>query len=685
MSTPTPSLLEQICVELCIAGDAEDVVAEAMAQLELPPSLGVNTRERVQLICDTLDITAEWEEEKSPAVEMAAGCGVEEGVPDAANASPAPRRAVSWGRMVVELIPSAPAADDAAPNPSPTAETPENLDSQPSDEADRYSSSFSDGGETGLGVDSQQDGEVFPDNSVGGEGAEMQGGLDAVAPEEYASPMLSLLPASAAPAVQPRARSGSFFEKSNLKADLKALGLPTHGSRAELRARLQLADARARFENAGTEEIQLWGDPGDSQAMMGGESEEVGEDGIARTNAAIGILAIRRHPFEPSILPQVSWVGASLEKYEGCEHLQPPTAAFDQPPTEDWTRLNDLCKRELLKCEAALKLLSAQSLAQLTLVDPPEGVPPGKGSSFRGSLRATLSEEQWESDKDVNECKQCVKKFSLSRRRHHCRLCGGIFCSACAKPKALEIEVPATDIMLPRRERVRACVDCIQQQQAGLAVLPEPEPELTGAQQATSATAPGMTPTGSTIDLQRKHVAAAVTATAAVATATVAASGEAPAEEKMRQNALAAERAQQQEQQAFAQQQQQQQREDEEAAAAAAAAAARRATELLQEREQEQAAAATAAQLAQEEEQEEAERQRLLQEAAVQAEFECSLAQRIGADLPADDAEGFLSSSRTMLAEEGIGTIEQLADMDDDDLVSLGIEIRYRLFPVSSS
>ena len=102
MSTPTPSLLEQICDELCIASDAEDVVAEAMAQLELPPSLGVNTRERVQLICDTLDITAEWEE--APAVEMAAGCGVEEGVPDAANASPAPRRAVSWGRMVVELI-----------------------------------------------------------------------------------------------------------------------------------------------------------------------------------------------------------------------------------------------------------------------------------------------------------------------------------------------------------------------------------------------------------------------------------------------------------------------------------------------------------------------------------------------------------------------------------------------------
>jgi len=33
----------------------------------------------------------------------------------------------------------------------------------------------------------------------------------------------------------------------------------------------------------------------------------------------------------------------------------------------------------------------------------------------------------------VSSCRKCQKKFTRLRRRHHCRLCGAIFCSACSR------------------------------------------------------------------------------------------------------------------------------------------------------------------------------------------------------------------------------------------------------------
>lgn len=40
---------------------------------------------------------------------------------------------------------------------------------------------------------------------------------------------------------------------------------------------------------------------------------------------------------------------------------------------------------------------------------------------------------QWANDDDVRLCPSCAKSFNLSRRRHHCRLCGGIMCHNCSQ------------------------------------------------------------------------------------------------------------------------------------------------------------------------------------------------------------------------------------------------------------
>ncbi|XP_035703247.1 protein RUFY3 isoform X2 [Folsomia candida] len=39
---------------------------------------------------------------------------------------------------------------------------------------------------------------------------------------------------------------------------------------------------------------------------------------------------------------------------------------------------------------------------------------------------------KWKSDKEFSHCKSCAKEFSLTRRKHHCRSCGEIFCGQCS-------------------------------------------------------------------------------------------------------------------------------------------------------------------------------------------------------------------------------------------------------------
>lgn len=39
----------------------------------------------------------------------------------------------------------------------------------------------------------------------------------------------------------------------------------------------------------------------------------------------------------------------------------------------------------------------------------------------------------WAEDRDVPLCPFCARSFNLARRRHHCRLCGGIMCDQCSQ------------------------------------------------------------------------------------------------------------------------------------------------------------------------------------------------------------------------------------------------------------
>ncbi|TMS39849.1 hypothetical protein L596_006316 [Steinernema carpocapsae] len=95
--------------------------------------------------------------------------------------------------------------------------------------------------------------------------------------------------------------------------------------------------------------------------------------------------------------------------------------------------------KELLECRKTLEELGGHlSESKLKIVELKEEFLP-------------LSEAQWEKDSDVESCKSCNVQFSYSRRKHHCRNCGSIFCQACSNAR---VRLPSSS------KAVRVCINC---------------------------------------------------------------------------------------------------------------------------------------------------------------------------------------------------------------------------------
>ncbi|KAF7249263.1 RUN and FYVE domain-containing protein 1 [Varanus komodoensis] len=66
-------------------------------------------------------------------------------------------------------------------------------------------------------------------------------------------------------------------------------------------------------------------------------------------------------------------------------------------------------------------------------------------------VNKVLKGHTWLKDDEATHCKQCEKEFSISRRKHHCRNCGHIFCSTCS----------SNELALPSYPKpVRVCDSC---------------------------------------------------------------------------------------------------------------------------------------------------------------------------------------------------------------------------------
>lgn len=65
----------------------------------------------------------------------------------------------------------------------------------------------------------------------------------------------------------------------------------------------------------------------------------------------------------------------------------------------------------------------------------------------------------WIPDEDAPYCQECGQKFTVIRRRHHCRACGRVLCAQCCHDKA---PLPYMDY-----KEARVCGSCLQLIQAG--------------------------------------------------------------------------------------------------------------------------------------------------------------------------------------------------------------------------
>lgn len=87
----------------------------------------------------------------------------------------------------------------------------------------------------------------------------------------------------------------------------------------------------------------------------------------------------------------------------------------------------------------------------------------------------------WMDNSSAQKCLECGVTFSLTRRRHHCRTCGRIFCTGCSDNW---IMTPASS------RRVRVCDDCFSIQAELATIIASPASQSFSSTQETLASSP---------------------------------------------------------------------------------------------------------------------------------------------------------------------------------------------------
>ncbi|XP_053686720.1 RUN and FYVE domain-containing protein 2 [Sabethes cyaneus] len=129
----------------------------------------------------------------------------------------------------------------------------------------------------------------------------------------------------------------------------------------------------------------------------------------------------------------------------------------------DDSKQHDRTKAELVKLrmqweedQRTLEELGVQlSVSKLQISDLKEKNQQHGNDVSAKSDSAASNGGSWTPDKVVTNCKGCDKEFGMTRRKHHCRHCGSIFCSNCSEHVAV---IPGEANGKP----VRVCDSCWQ-------------------------------------------------------------------------------------------------------------------------------------------------------------------------------------------------------------------------------
>ncbi|KAL5583369.1 hypothetical protein UlMin_015811 [Ulmus minor] len=77
-----------------------------------------------------------------------------------------------------------------------------------------------------------------------------------------------------------------------------------------------------------------------------------------------------------------------------------------------------------------------------------------------------VSRDFWMPDQSCTVCYECDSPFTLFNRRHHCRICGRIFCAKCTE-NSVPVQLGYPRSALEEQEKVRVCNYCYKQWEQG--------------------------------------------------------------------------------------------------------------------------------------------------------------------------------------------------------------------------
>ncbi|CAI5730050.1 unnamed protein product [Peronospora destructor] len=145
--------------------------------------------------------------------------------------------------------------------------------------------------------------------------------------------------------------------------------------------------------------------------------------------------------FKPMDLQPTGFMVRQARNRDGYVEIQFVTSILEKaqlPMASRRAKLRALCAK-IARLE---EVLTSRRLSQSLLVNAPH----------------------WVHNRERLGCRICDAKFGLSRRRHHCRLCGEICCSECC---------PKMDVALPEVgcTSVRVCIGCVQKRKTSCEVV----------------------------------------------------------------------------------------------------------------------------------------------------------------------------------------------------------------------
>ncbi|XP_072253642.1 1-phosphatidylinositol 3-phosphate 5-kinase isoform X3 [Leuresthes tenuis] len=141
--------------------------------------------------------------------------------------------------------------------------------------------------------------------------------------------------------------------------------------------------------------------------------------------------------------PSASVYGSRTHRKQHPDHLRRTSTASDGSRKSD-TPLSNHDPRTAVQLRTALKRLKE--------------IMEGKSQPQLSDCKHSCSQDSdlkqyWMPDSQCKECYDCNEKFTTFRRRHHCRLCGQIFCSRCCNQ-----EIPGK--FMGYTGDLRACTYC---------------------------------------------------------------------------------------------------------------------------------------------------------------------------------------------------------------------------------